>query len=349
MKDFINEWLSCGTLFSTGKGQLILGWGEKQWSKDPHPTIPSFYFPDYFLKNDAPWFVQANTLDLPISQLLSYFPHDSINQSYSWNNPYQQVFNDAFHDLQAKIASAELAKAVPFIIESVQAPMGKAQLTKSLKTILNYALHNPAHLYGFWNENEGMLGATPEVLFLYEKEGVLETMACAGTKNIHENHSSLLSDPKELHEHELVVKGITQSLSPYGKVTVGEKRLLKLTKLMHLVTPLTIHLEASIPFQEIVTALHPTPALGAFPKKEGQKWLENYQKLINRNRFGAPAGFLHPEKKQSNCFVAIRNVQWNHEGMQIAAGCGVVADSKCENEWAEIGLKLKAIKEMLAL
>jgi isochorismate synthase EntC len=35
--------------------------------------------------------------------------------------------------------------------------------------------------------------------------------------------------------------------------------------------------------------------------------------------------------------------------MQIAAGCGVVADSKCENEWAEIGLKLKAIKEMLAL
>jgi isochorismate synthase EntC len=42
-------------------------------------------------------------------------------------------------------------------------------------------------------------------------------------------------------------------------------------------------------------------------------------------------------------------VQWGKDQMQIAAGCGVVADSVCDKEWNEINLKLKAVKEMLAL
>lgn len=351
MNDFINEWLRSGTLFTIGSGQLILGWGKRQWLKEPDNSLPSFYFPDFFLKNSTSWFVQENTLELSVSALLSYlYPLSGpVKKAYSWNNPHKILFHDIFDDLKAKIAAGELDKAVPFIIESVETTMDQIQLIRSLKTILNYVLYNQAYLYGFWDDQEGMLGATPEILFRHEKEGLLETMACAGTKNIEEDHNTLLSDPKELYEHELVVKGITESLSPYGRVTVGNLQLLKLSKLVHLVTPLSIYLEAGIPFQEIVQALHPTPALGAFPKRKGRLWLEDYQRHLNRSRFGAPAGFILPDKKQSNCYVSIRNVQWNHQGMQIAAGCGVVADSKCEKEWAEIHLKLNAIKEMLAL
>jgi menaquinone-specific isochorismate synthase len=351
MNDFFSEWLNCGTLFSGEGDSLILGWGERQWVPGPDDSRPSFYFPDFFLKDSAPWFIQEHTTELKLSELINFCSQIATppRKNHPWNTPHEQLFCEVFQDLQVDIAAGSLAKGVPFIIESVPMSMDHGQLIRSLKAILNYALHHPARLYGFWDKQEGMLGATPEILFRHEKNKQLETVACAGTKNIHEDQHLFLSDSKELFEHELVVKGITESLSPYGKVAVGDLQLLKLPKLMHLVTPLTVNLDDDVPFQEIVQALHPTPALGAFPKKEGVDWLEKLQNRIDRVRYGAPVGFLMPEKKVSHCYVAIRNVQWNDEGMQIAAGCGVVADSRFEKEWAEIQLKLKAIKEMLAL
>lgn len=352
MKDSIHEWLSCGTIFSTQEGNLILGWGERQWLKAPDHSKLCFYFPDFFLKNSTPWFIQEHTLELSPSKLiltLSQIKSTSEKRNYSWNTSHKNLFSNIFHDLQNKIAAGELAKGVPFIIESSDNQMDKGQLLNSLKSILNYHQNHSVHLYGFWNEHEGMLGATPEILFRCKQDGLLETIACAGTRNLEEDHNAFLSDPKELYEHELVVKGITESLSPYGKINVGELQLLKLSKLMHLITPLSMHFNDAIPFQDIVKILHPTPALGAFPKKEGFLWLEHLQSKIDRVRYGAPAGFLSPKNKFANCYVAIRNVQWTSKGMEIAAGCGVVSDSQCEKEWNEIQLKLNAIKEMLAL
>lgn len=350
MKDSINEWLDSGTIFNI-ENKLILGFGKRQWIEEPDKFQTSFYFPDFFLKFPTPWFTQECTVELNVSELLSILPHiDNITpKNYLWDTPHKQLFIEVFHDLQTKIAAGELDKGVPYIIESVKTSMSKEQLIKSLKSVLKYVLNNPAKIYGFWDKNEGMIGATPEVLFRYGKDGLLETMACAGTKNILEDQNIFLSDSKELFEHELVVKGIAESLRLYGKVVVEERQLLKLSKLMHLMTPLTVQLDRTTPFQEIVQTLHPTPALGAFPKNEGNIWLQNLQKSIDRVRYGAPVGFLIPEKIRSHCYVAIRNVQWNSQEMLIAAGCGVISDSNCEKEWAEIQLKLTAIKEMLAL
>jgi menaquinone-specific isochorismate synthase len=42
-------------------------------------------------------------------------------------------------------------------------------------------------------------------------------------------------------------------------------------------------------------------------------------------------------------------MQWDEKEIHIGAGCGLVAESQCTREWAEIKLKLQAIKEMLAL
>ena len=92
--------------------------------------------------------------------------------------------------------------------------------------------------------------------------------------------------------------------------------------------------------------MHPTPALGAFPRRPGMEWLKEYQQKIDRRRFGAPVGYAI-EDAQAKCYVAIRNVQWTKNQMLLAAGCGIVATSQYDAEWAEIKLKLQAIKEML--
>lgn len=349
-EDFIQAWLGSGTIFSVDS-KLILGFGARERLREPHQKQPSFYFPDFFLQNSTPWFHQEYTIEISTEELLALLsPLDNqVNQSYLWRTSHKELFRNVFQDLQARIAAGEMNKGVPYIIESVQKTMGNGQLIKSLTTALSYAIKHSVHLYGFWGEQEGILGATPELLFRQQKDGSIETMACAGTKNIYEDQNEFSSDSKELYEHELVVQGIASSLSPYGEVIIGERQLLKLSKLMHLVTPLSVILSGPLLFQEIVQALHPTPALGAFPKKGGDAWLESLQKKIDRLRYGAPVGLIIPEKKLSHCYVAIRNVQWNRKNMQIAAGCGVVAESDCTKEWDEIQLKLNAIKEILAL
>ena len=102
-------------------------------------------------------------------------------------------------------------------------------------------------------------------------------------------------------------------------------------------------------FEEIVQALHPTPALGAHPREVGRYWLLDYQQHFDRLRFGAPVGYTDPSTRISRCFVAIRNVQWQPNRMLIGAGCGIVANSDPETEWNEILLKLKAVKALLNL
>lgn len=352
-RDFIENWMHCGTLLSAEKGQLILGWGARKWLKEPSQDHPSFYFPDYFLEDSTPWFMHEHVLKLTDTQLLGVLEKipDSCKKHVKWESPSRDFFHTTFMNLQEKIANGELKKAVPFVLETASESMDKARLMHSLKYALRYIQSNAAYLYGFWNDEEGILGVTPEVLFQYGSghEKVLQTMACAGTKNVKEGDISLLEDAKEIHEHELVVHGIVQSLSPYGNVNVGKLQLLKLSQLMHLVTPLNVRLHDEPLFKEIVEALHPTPAVGAFPKKEGYRWLQEEERKMQRYRYGAPAGYWLPDEKQSSCYVSIRNVQWKEQRMFIGAGCGVIADSICENEWAEVELKLKAIKEMLDL
>lgn len=349
--DFLNSWTNCGTIFSKDRHILILGWGKRTRQEKVHAHLPSFYFPDFFLKDISPWFTHEFYTEISISQLRDFLAEIPVNnsQKIEWNNPHQTLFNTAFAELQKKFKNNELNKAVPFATESAESNMHTSRLVNSLKAILEYAQNNSVYVYGFWDENEGMLGATPEKLFSCNDQGLLETMACAGTKKMGEDENSLLSDPKELHEHDLVVQGIRQSLTTYGKVTAGPLQLLKLPHLMHLVTPLSMQLQNQLPFQELVNALHPTPALGAYPKDAGMKWLLDYQQHIDRSRFGAPAGYFLPETMQSNCYVAIRNVQWKDAQMHVSAGCGVVAKSQCDREWNEINLKLNAIKKMLDL
>lgn len=352
MNKNLEKWLDCGAIFSIGNGRILIGWGEKKRGKQSFAgQTPSFYFPDYFLTDLTPWFQHECYQEMSVESLISELAHfsDLAAPQVIWK-PFRKVaFDEIFDELQREMKSGQLAKAVPFIAETTAASMQRGQLVRSLSKALLYAASHSVYLYGFWDDTEGMLGLSPEILFDYDEPRHLKTMACAGTCPVEEEDSHFLADNKERYEHELVVQGIVSSLSPYGAISVGKMQLLKLSKLMHLVTPIEAKLHRPAQFEEMVEALHPTPAVGAFPKEQGRIWLEKYQQKIHRGRFGAPAGYCTAERKRAHCCVAIRNVQWDRQQMKVTAGCGIVAESKCNREWDEIQLKLKMIKEMLAL
>lgn len=349
----LHSWLNCGTLISSEKEKLLIGWGKRTWHANPSTSRqkPSFYFPDYFFSSAFSWFTHEYIEEISIHDLIEVLRSNSKNamKPRQWRNFCEPLFKDTFLELKQKFESGQLKKAVPFVFEFANSSMTDEDLRLSLSKVLNYSLHNHAFLYGFWEANEGMLGATPEILFRFLDETAVETMACAGTRNILEDPSTLLHDPKELHEHELVVQGIVDSLKCFGIVKTGKVDVLKLSRMAHLVTPISIELKVQASFEMLAKALHPTPAVGAFPKENGHMWLREYQEKVDRKRFGAPAGFIMPASKKACCYVAIRNVQWNSQQLLIGAGCGLVSASRLEKEWAEINLKLQATKEMLGL
>jgi menaquinone-specific isochorismate synthase len=224
------------------------------------------------------------------------------------------------------------------------------------------------YAYGFWcSENEkstsfseGMLGATPEILFSItgtktdrttESAMRIQTVALAGTRARGDGAAeALMSDQKERHEHQLVVDDIRQVLEKLGKVTVGTTAVVEFPALLHLKTPLRADLDRPVEMHELIQVLHPTPALGVAPRELGFTEIERWDSPQLRKRFGAPFGVsakLQDGTSIKECVVAIRNIQWHDGTVFLGSGCGVVPASDLNREWQELKLKRDSVKRML--
>lgn len=349
---------------STAADRVLVGYGKRTWLAHPSPSSqPHFYSPDFFLTSSQPWFTHEFSREFDItalSQLLSpNIVQPSAKLKLHWIPPDRTRFQEAFTDLQRRFAVRELLKAVPYCFEKSTQQVSPEILVRSLVSLLNKTVARPMHLYGCWEQGRGILGGSPEILFSLENE-TLKTMACAGTRRINDKGnsidqemSSLLADPKERHEHQLVIDGIAESLAAFGKILQAQTTVLQFPGLLHLVTPIRLKLadiesSATSQFDAFVRALHPTPALGAFPKQAGWLWLKDYQTIMDRQRYGAPFGCLR-EDGTAACFVAIRNMQWDEQRIMLGAGCGIVPESHPDKEWQEIHAKLHSIKTILGL
>lgn len=350
--DIFDELSNSGTIMSTENGRLLVGWGKRTRLSEPKESDDAaFYFPRFFLDDDHPWFEHSQWVETTPDALLKIIPRLGPPPQIEWNNFDYVKFQSAYQNLQDLFREQTLSKAVPYVFETSPSKMTKERLIYSLRSILEYAHSRPLNIYGYWENREGMLGATPELLFRLKQDPhpILETVACAGTCRHDSSKHHFVNDFKENHEHRLVIDGIKDSLSLFGTICAGKTEVLELPTLSHLLTPIKVNLNANVQFDTIVKALHPTPALGAFPRLQGDSWLRSYQNSINRGRYGAPAGYVKGYGKEACCFVAIRNVQWNDQGLAIGAGSGIVKDSILENEWQEVNLKIRTIKEMLSL
>lgn len=355
---FVAQFLHSGTLFTTEPGKVSIGWGKRVWSTSASPAgLPAFYFPDFFHESKTPWCQHESGNEISIDELIALLETTSVSSTISiepicWQTSSKSAFKSSYHELKKLLLAGTLEKGVPYVFERADARMTPERLKSSLLALLHTLKQQPLYGYGFWDAHQGLLGATPELLFRSDcaSHRKIETMACAGTQRSGGHEALFLQNPKEQHEHELVIQGVQESIATLGgKVHIHETKLLRLPLLTHLVTPLTAEFPLDLHFEEIVKALHPTPALGALPRQAGMQWLKKEQSRLPRHRYGAPAGILHAQGKGSTCAVAIRNVQWRGNWMSIGAGCGVVFGSQFEREWDELYLKIASIKKILNL
>ena len=194
-------------------------------------------------------------------------------------------------------------------------------------------------VYGFWSKDSGILGVTPE--YLFEKKGRhIKTMALAGTGRVSD---SLLKDPKEVKEHQIVVDDLS---SRFQKFSIKKSLMYEsiFGDLKHLRTD--IEFQSGGCFLSLIEKFHPTSALGGYPKKEAWHWLKKYNRPLDRKRFGAPFSVYRPNGS-AFCLVSIRNIQWDKKSVVLGSGCGLTAQSKLEKEWQELELKRKWVVRQL--
>lgn len=334
--------IKSGAVISIRHDQVVIGSGRKEMVSTPKENEkPAFYFPDFFLEDPKPWYQYEESEQLTTEQLATRLPASGSPNGRSWSIQGDEIYSNTFSRLQISFQKGELKKAVPYLFYTSDQPF---KVQQSLLSLLNYSSQHPTFLYGFWEDEKGILGGSPELLFQIASDGILTTAAIAGTvESAYEDR--LLSDPKLKIEHDLVIEGICASLAPFGKAEVGKTEILRLSHLSHAKTPISVQLERIDCIDALTRALHPTPALGAFPKAGGLNWLANYAKLLPRGRYGAPVGVKIGN--HFSCYVAIRNIQWEQGCIRLGVGGGVVRASNEKDERDELALKFEATRSML--
>lgn len=294
------------SLVSLKGGSFLVGRGEKTYSAQPHPSLPSWYTPDFFLTEPLPWHTHE-----------TYEVVDALDLkrvSSTREEPY--CFQEMFNDIT-------LTKAVAYTHQPIHNFSWESALSFLMERGRNYFIY----------ATDGILGGTPELLFDITSDGI-ETVALAATAL----NPEALQNQKEQEEHEIVVKGIQEALLPFGNLTIYPIEDCSFGKLLHLKQKLKLNAQPE--FDQLIKALHPTPALGAWPKKPGKAWLEKWEVLRPRRRFGAPFGYSFPERNESRVFVAIRCVQWNTSQAALWAGAGITDKSLFAEEKVEVLQKL---------
>ncbi|MBX9703823.1 MAG: chorismate-binding protein [Silvanigrellaceae bacterium] len=356
--DFYDKFLYSGLIIMDPFSKKVSLGLQGKFTAEKKENENLFYINDFFSEKSFFW----NTpLDLTVTTLnefedflkLQLYKKPQLN----WLKPDLENYQHQFLSLMELISQGHLSKGVPYSSESAHYISSSEHLTYLLLHACCYLKQAQGYLYGFWNQEEGILGVTPEILFQKQNLSV-QTIALAGSRKntltaqdeiFYE--TNMLQDKKIKHEHEFVKLGILNDLKHLGECKVEDTEVVRLPHMSHLKTGISVFLNTEIEFHQLVSVLHPTPALGVWPKNlQGNSWLRSCNLMLGRGYHGAPIGFQLSAQK-AFCLVAIRNVQWNNcaQNIKIVAGGGVVLQSILQDEWQEALYKIQSVKNIFCL
>jgi len=268
-----------------------------------------------------------------------------------WQPVDESAFVEQFNWSQKQFAEGALKKTVPIIAQQGRIDFRNAHLIKTLISILSEKHYGTT--YGFWDNGEGYLGHTPELILDWSmSDQILRTMALAGTKDARkESTSEILHDSKILDEHQIVIddlKSVLAKVDPTKKIEIDPIKVLELKYLCHLQTEIRIPNLTADDVLNYIHAIHPTAALGLYPRvSEGYSVFKNFPLQNARRNFAAPFAFIH--KDHVKAVAAIRLFYFNSSEVKIISGCGVTAGSVLADELHELENKRNSVKRMMGM
>ncbi|MEG4587673.1 isochorismate synthase [Microcoleus sp. MOSTC5] len=202
-------------------------------------------------------------------------------------------------------------------------------------------------------KGQNFIGASPERLISIHNNQLL-TDALAGSAPRGKTEAGdaklahgLLESEKDIREHQVVIDFIVDRLSKLG-ITPNFSpvpRLLQLSNIQHLWTPITAQIPPDIHLLKILAQLHPTPAVAGVPRDIALEQIRRCESC-DRSLYAAPLGWID-RAGNGEFAVGIRSALIDGDRAILYAGAGIVAGSEPEKELAEIQLKLQPLLNAL--
>ena len=224
------------------------------------------------------------------------------------------------------------------------------KLIQSYPTAFCYCWFHPK--IGLW------MGATPERL-LKATNKKFSTMALAGTQKL-EGTAEVVWEKKEMEEQQFVTDFIINNLKDLSlEVSLSSPYTIQAGTLAHIKTDIEGIIKENSSLKQIVSVLHPTPAVCGLPKDAAKAFIlenEGYEREYYTGFLGElnKEGF-NKEELKTDLYVNLRCMQIKM-GAELAMtqahlymGCGITVDSIPEKEWRESVNKSATMKKILDL
>lgn len=281
----------------------------------------------------------------------NYSAETNSKANFSVKNDNRKRWINSVQETKKSINNGDVEKVVLArkITVSHNSTASPAKLINRLRQrysgCYNFLVHQPG--------GSTFLGSTPERLGSVHKQQLM-TEAVAGSIGRGPSdaddiklENALKNSPKNLQEHRFVVQDIKDQLTPIATSIDfnPEPKVKKLANVQHLYTPINARLQENINILDIIEHMHPTPAVGGYPRRKAIPYIQKME-TFDRGWYAGPVGWLNSSGSGSFA-VAIRSGLLTDYSTSFFAGCGIVTDSDPQEEWEETNLKFKPMLSAL--
>lgn len=216
---------------------------------------------------------------------------------------------------------------------------------------------NPSpYMYYMDCQDFHVVGSSPEILVRLE-ESLVTVRPLAGTRRRgvtpQEDKAlelELLSDPKELAEHLMLIdlgRNDVGRVAEVGSVKLTEKMLVeRYSHVMHIVSNVTARLKPGFSPLDVLKATFPAGTVSGAPKIRAMEILDELEPT-KRGIYAGAVGYISWSGNMDTA-IAIRTAVIKDGILYLQAGAGIVADSDPAQEWQETLDKGRAIFRAVA-
>lgn len=311
---------------------------DPKWSNMGHEMIAFTHY--YIVENGETFYLHAGE-SVPIEN----YEVPRVRHNYKETSDDKADWNRLMNAIADGISRGEMTK----VVSSREVEFTSETPYNVASILANLVDNNPnCFIFGYEKDGRTFVGASPEILVRHRGSEIL-SYALAGTAPKDGPNAwteeQLLTNTKNIIEHNIVRNRIVNTMrqiTPH--VTVGETGIMELSHLYHLRTIITAK-DSTKSLVEWAKLLHPTPALGGEPREKALALLQEYESH-ERGMYAAPFGFMK-DMGDGIVVVAIRSALIMDNVLYAYAGCGVVADSDADEEYAETNNKMRTILDAL--
>jgi anthranilate synthase component 1 len=256
------------------------------------------------------------------------------------------AFLDAVRKAKEHIRNGDIIQAVLSNRATVRTRRTPAEVYRVLR-----ALNPSPYMYLLRMGDLSIVGSSPEILVRLEGDEI-QLRPIAGTRprgatpsEDRRLEAELLSDPKELAEHVMLVdlgRNDVGRVAAWGSVKADELMgIERYSHVMHIVSNVVGKLREGLTAFDVLRAAFPAGTVSGAPKVRAMQIISELEPF-RRGIYAGAVGYFDLQGSMDFC-IAIRTIVMSGGEAMIQAGAGIVADSDPAREWDEILNKAKIL------